>query len=311
MVICSMPISMFRIVAALVALGVLPVVAQVRPPAASGGLTIEKLIDIRHPSSPLWSRDSSKVAFLWERAGVSNLHVVPVDGSAKPVALTTDGQQVAGGFWSADNRSIYFTRGGTLMQVTVDGGQGPQPVWAQSPGRALAPSPDGRFVAYLAGGPVGGGRGAGRGGRGGRWCGGAAARATDTPQAPTPTEIHVRSLIDGTDRTVATFNGSVNAVSWTPDGEHLTFTSGGGGPDDSPRADAGLLRHEDHLHGERERPGARARRVSSLRPQGGSPEKFNTGNAGGGRGGDALARSDASAGRSAEPGFQASQHLRR
>ena len=58
-------------------------------PSSNGRLTIEKLIDIRHPSNPVWSHDSKRVAFLWERAGVTDLYVVAVDGSAKPVAITT------------------------------------------------------------------------------------------------------------------------------------------------------------------------------------------------------------------------------
>jgi hypothetical protein len=32
-------------------------------------LTIDQLIDIRHPSNPVWSRDSRRIAFTWERAG--------------------------------------------------------------------------------------------------------------------------------------------------------------------------------------------------------------------------------------------------
>src|SRR4051794_39876957 len=75
---------------------------------ADGRLTIEKLIDIKHPSNPVWSRDSKKVAFLWERAGVSDLYVVPADGSSQPVAITTGGNGPNGVFWSADSRTLYF-----------------------------------------------------------------------------------------------------------------------------------------------------------------------------------------------------------
>src|SRR5436189_6462820 len=88
-----------------------------------GRLTIEKLIDIKHPSNPVWSRDSRKVAFLWERAGVTDLYVVPADGSAKPIAITTGGNGPNGVFWSADSKTLYFNRGGTLMQVPASGGE--------------------------------------------------------------------------------------------------------------------------------------------------------------------------------------------
>jgi Periplasmic component of the Tol biopolymer transport system len=37
-------------------------------PRADGKLTIEQLIDIRHPSNPVWSPDGRHVAFLSERA---------------------------------------------------------------------------------------------------------------------------------------------------------------------------------------------------------------------------------------------------
>lgn len=79
----------------------LPIAAQ----RAAAPITIDQLIDIKHPSNPVWSRDSRRVAFTWERAGVANLYVVPANGSAPPLQLTTDGAP-AGYFWSADSQSI-------------------------------------------------------------------------------------------------------------------------------------------------------------------------------------------------------------
>jgi len=38
-------------------------------------LTIEQLIDIRHPSNPMWSPDGQSVVFVWDRAGVSKVFV--------------------------------------------------------------------------------------------------------------------------------------------------------------------------------------------------------------------------------------------
>ncbi|MBI3264961.1 MAG: PD40 domain-containing protein, partial [Acidobacteria bacterium] len=32
-------------------------------------LTIEQLIDIRHPSSPIWTPDGRAIVFAWDRAG--------------------------------------------------------------------------------------------------------------------------------------------------------------------------------------------------------------------------------------------------
>src|SRR5215471_3448101 len=89
---------------------------------SNGRLTIEKLIDIKHPSSPLWSHDSKRIAFLWDRAGVTDLYIVPADASSKPMAVTTGGGVSAGFFWSGDSKSLYFNRNGQAMQVSADGG---------------------------------------------------------------------------------------------------------------------------------------------------------------------------------------------
>src|SRR6478752_8719364 len=83
--------------------GAAPRAAQPRAAA----LTIDQLIDIKHPSNPVWSRDGRSVAFTWERAGVANLYVVPADGSSAPVQLTTEGAP-GGYFWSADSQAIDF-----------------------------------------------------------------------------------------------------------------------------------------------------------------------------------------------------------
>lgn len=178
---------------AVLGLTVTTIEAQQRSP-----LTIDQLVDIKHPSSPVWSRDSRRIAFLWERAGVANLYVVPADGSAKPEAVTTGGEPVQGVFWSADNRTLYFARGGVPMQVPADASQPPRPVWPQARGRGWTVSRDGTQVAYLAG------------------------------ESNGPTEIRIRSLIDASDRLVTTFNGATSGLSWTGDGERLTFTAGTG-----------------------------------------------------------------------------------
>lgn len=169
-----------------------------------GGLTIDALVDIRHPSSPVWSRDGRHIAFLWDRAGVVDLFVVPADGTAPPVAVTSDGGSASGVFWSVDSRVLYFLRGGTLMQASPGAGERPRPVWNDAPGRSLTASRDGTRVAYLVGG-----RGQGQGGTDG-------------------TTIRVRSLVDGTDRAATTVDGPVASLAWAGDDEHLTYTTGQG-----------------------------------------------------------------------------------
>src|SRR5262245_47500590 len=112
------PTLLFAAALAIVGAGaVVPRAAQ--PRAAS--FTIDQLIDIKHPSNPVWSRDSRRIAFTWERAGVANLYVAPADGSSKPVQVTTEGVP-PGYFWSADSQAIQFVRGSTVMAIPLAGG---------------------------------------------------------------------------------------------------------------------------------------------------------------------------------------------
>ena len=43
-----------------------------------GLLTLDSLLDIRHPSAPAFSPDGSVLAFVWERASVQNIYAVGV-----------------------------------------------------------------------------------------------------------------------------------------------------------------------------------------------------------------------------------------
>jgi dipeptidyl aminopeptidase/acylaminoacyl peptidase len=53
---------------------------SVRAAGNPPGLTIEQLIDIKHPSNPAWSADGRQVTFTWERAGVSARYISDLDG---------------------------------------------------------------------------------------------------------------------------------------------------------------------------------------------------------------------------------------
>jgi len=181
----------FGIITAVALIGfVMEWAAQTAPAPADGHLTIEKLIDIKHPSGPVWSHDSKRVAFLWDRAGVTDLFVVPADGSSKPVAITSGGGAPTGIVWSSDSKTLYFNEGGQTMQVSADGGT-PQP--ARLPGRAAVFSHDGSKIAYISGNDI------------------------------------VVKAGSGSDAKVATFNSPINGLSWTPDDTRITFASGGRG----------------------------------------------------------------------------------
>jgi dipeptidyl aminopeptidase/acylaminoacyl peptidase len=165
-----------------------------RTAPAPGSLTIDQLIDIKHPSNPLWSHDGRRIAFSWERAGIASLYVVPADGSRSASAVTTDGSPTGNVFWGADG-ALYFTRGGTLMKTMADG-TAPSPVLPNAAARAVAPSRDGSRVAYLAGAQ--------------------------------PTEVHVRLLAGGADTVAARLTERLTSVAWI-DSDHLALSSGGAG----------------------------------------------------------------------------------
>jgi dipeptidyl aminopeptidase/acylaminoacyl peptidase len=188
--------------------------------AASGRLTIEQLIDIRHPSNPVWSPDGRHVAFLSERAGIANIYVTDVTGStvaggARALTRYADGQG-GGFFWSADSSRVYFTRSGDLWQVPAGGGE-PSAVWSTPQAEnGITPSPDGTRVAFVrssaamgsapAASPAAGGRG-GRGGAGG---GG---------------DLMIRSLADGKESVVLRAdNHSIGGLNWSPDGKSIVFS---------------------------------------------------------------------------------------
>ena len=54
-------------------------------PTSTHPLTIENLIDIKHPSDPVWAPDGKRIAF-WDRADIVNLYLVNADGSGAPGA---------------------------------------------------------------------------------------------------------------------------------------------------------------------------------------------------------------------------------
>src|SRR5215469_13455104 len=168
--------------------------------AAGQSLTIEKLIDIKHPSDPIWSPDGKRVVFIWDRAGVSNLYVVDAAGSGAPMALTHFSEgPVNGVSWSRDSQTVYFPHEGDLWSVPGSGGEA-RAVWSTpSPETDIVLSPDGKSVAFT------------RGGASGRRSG---------------SDLFLRSLADGTETHLAHSDAALGGIAWSPDGATISYSAG-------------------------------------------------------------------------------------
>src|SRR5437867_2016130 len=101
----------------------LAVSAAARAQTPAPKLTIDQLVQIKHPSGHQWTPDGRHVWWMYDDGGINNVWAAPADGSGQPVALTTypDGQSAAGGFWSHDGQTFYYPRGGGLLGVPVTG----------------------------------------------------------------------------------------------------------------------------------------------------------------------------------------------
>lgn len=118
-------------------------------------LTIDQLVQFRHPSEPAWSPDGSRVAFLWDQSGIQNLFVVAVadtrPGSPKPLTSFEDAD-IGAPMWSADGVTLYFERAGDIWRLPADGSAPPRPVWTSAEAESgFALSPDGTRLAFVRG----------------------------------------------------------------------------------------------------------------------------------------------------------------
>jgi len=171
--------------------------------ASKSRLTIEQLIEIKHPSDPVWSPDGKHIAFIWDRADIRNLFVANVDGSGQPVQLTSfaDGN-VRDVFWNDESDTLYFPHEGDLWQVPLAGGT-PKPVWSKlDRGSDYAPSPDTKRVAFVR------------------------ASASQADKTLHGSDLMIRWLSDGAESTVAHDDVSISRILWSPDGKSVAYTAG-------------------------------------------------------------------------------------
>lgn len=174
-------------------------------------LTIDQLIQIKHPSGHQWTPDGSYVWFTYDDGGINNVWAVAADGNGPPAALTSypEGQTGDGGFWSKDGQTFFFQKDGGLLAVSVKGGT-PHAAWpSATSARGFSLSPDGARVAFLVG----------------QRRGGDGSNATATPRSVGGIDLIVHTIATNADQKIAHADGNIGGMSWSPDGAKIAFTS--------------------------------------------------------------------------------------
>jgi dipeptidyl aminopeptidase/acylaminoacyl peptidase len=188
-------------------------------PPASSRLTIEQLIEIRHPSSPMWSPDGQHAVFVWDRAGVSKVYVADANGSGAPRELSAAGATLSGAFWSTDGKAFMTIRNGDLWRVPIDGSAA-SPVWTTPETETnVVPSPDGSHVAFVRSESDPSAAASASGST-------SATSASASVASSRNSQLWVRSLADGHEMRLAEQTG-IGGISWSPDGQHIVFNGGG------------------------------------------------------------------------------------
>ena len=104
-------------------------------------------------SAPAWSPDGRNIAVTLSRDGGSQLYVIDSEGRGDARRLTQSNGIDTEAAYSANGQSIYFVsdRGGSpqIYRMPANGGNAERVTFNGSYNISPAPSPDGRFLAYI------------------------------------------------------------------------------------------------------------------------------------------------------------------
>ena len=84
----------------------------------SGGLTVEQILDIRHPSDPIWEPQGDRIAYLWNDGGVRDVWLVSDSDGAEPERISNAAQApgVAAFGWHPAGSELLFSLAGSVWR---------------------------------------------------------------------------------------------------------------------------------------------------------------------------------------------------
>ena len=225
-----------------------------------------------HGGAPAVSPDGSRIAFLSDRDGATDLYVIAADGTGES-RLTHTPEEETQPDWSPDGREIWFTvfanDSSRIYSIRPDGRN--QKLLGTVPGRAMRLTPEGKQVLYWTGTwtamrlfvseldgsgkrPLTDGSGVVWGSR---WSPDGKRIAFGDRDASHVLQIHVMNA-DGSDRRQVTHfaaaDGGAQMPSWSPDGARLAVQAGARGKPahiwivDAPSGTAQKLAAHDRLY---------------------------------------------------------------